>query len=365
MNDGPRLRFHRLAPMLIVALLVGAVLALADEAAQPWPARDGIHGAATAGSCGGCHAAESKAQPLTPMGHAMEAVSECTILKNHAVLTFKSGKFSYRIERQGDRSIYSVTDGVQTFTTPIGWAFGLGRAGQTYVFEKEGVLYESRVSFYKEIDALDLTMGAINHAPLDLLQAAGREMGKQDGAQCFHCHASNAGTGLTLNLNGLTPGINCERCHGSASEHLAGFQAGKPVAMKKLNEGNAEQMNIMCGGCHRTWDEVATGPKLGVANVRFQPYRITNSKCYDTDDARISCVACHNPHEALNRNTASYDAKCTACHSSSGKATAKLCTVSKNNCASCHMPRIEMPGAHHLFVDHQIRIVRANETYPE
>jgi hypothetical protein len=316
-------------------------------------------------ACGGCHPAQAAQQPATPMGHAMETVGECAVLKSHPVLQFQSGKFRYRLERQGSQSIYSVTDGVQTFSVPIGWAFGLGRAGQTYVFEKDGRFYESRVSFYKEIDGLDLTMGAINQAPLNLLQAAGREMGKQDGARCFHCHATNAGEGLTLTVANLVPGVQCERCHGSAADHLAGFRTGQVAAMKKLSDGTAEQVNIFCGECHRTWDEIATGPKLGIASVRFQPYRITNSRCYDSADARISCIACHDPHQPLNTNEASYDSKCLACHTTGLNAAAHLCNVSKNNCASCHMPRIEMPGSHHSFTDHQIRIARANEPFPD
>jgi Zn finger protein HypA/HybF involved in hydrogenase expression len=208
-------------------------------------------------------------------------------------------------------------------------------------------------------------MGAANRRPSDLLEAAGREMGKLDGAQCFHCHATNAGEGLRLEVANLTPGIQCERCHGPAAEHAVGFENGKTVPMKKLTDGTAEQMNAFCGSCHRTWDEIAAGPKLGVASVRFQPYRITNSKCYDSADARISCVACHDPHRSLNTNEASYDAKCQACHSAGANSAAKLCKVSKNNCASCHMPAVEMPGSHHRFTDHQIRIVRVNEPFPD
>jgi hypothetical protein len=316
-------------------------------------------------SCAACHSAQAAKQPATPMGHAMETVDECTILKTYPVLTFQTGKYSYRIERQGSQSMYSVTDGAQTFSIPIGWAFGLGRAGQTYVFEKDGKFYESRVSFYKEINRLDLTMGAVNQRPLDLLQAAGREMGKQESVQCFHCHASNAGEGLNLDLTNLVPGVQCERCHGPAADHLAGFKTGTVATMKKLTDGTAEQMNTFCGSCHRTWEDIAIGPKLGVASVRFQPYRITNSKCYDSADARISCVACHDPHQTLNVDDASYDPKCLACHSAGGNAAARLCKVSKNNCASCHMPRIEMPGSHHGFTDHQIRIVRSNEPFPD
>jgi hypothetical protein len=365
MIAGPISYSYGLPALPILALLAATSPSLGQVAASgasPAPAAS-KHGMSI--SCAACHASESGEQPATPMGHAMEAVNECTILKTHPVLTFQAGKYFYRIERKGSQSMYSVTDGMQTITIPIAWAFGLGQAGQTYVFEKDARFYESRVSFYKAIDGLDRTMGAINQVPLDLLQAAGRELGKQDAAQCFHCHASNGGEGLNLNLTNLTPGIRCERCHGSAADHLAGFKTGKIATMKKLTDGTAEEMNSFCGSCHRTWDEIATGPKLGVANVRFQPYRITNSKCYDSADARIRCVACHDPHQPLNQDEASYDAKCLACHSKSVNANARLCKVSKNNCASCHMPQIDLPGAHRSFTDHQIRIVRANERYPE
>jgi formate-dependent nitrite reductase cytochrome c552 subunit len=38
--------------------------------------------------------------------------------------------------------------------------------------------------------------------------------------------------------------------------------------------------------------------------------------------------------------------------------------VAKANCVTCHMPKIELPGAHARFTDHQIRIARAGEPYP-
>ena len=57
----------------------------------------------------------------------------------------------------------------------------------------------------------------------------------------------------------------------------------------------------------------------GTGNIRFQPYRLAKSSCYYSDpkDRRISCIACHNPHEAVVREPAFYDAKCLSCHASS------------------------------------------------
>jgi hypothetical protein len=128
-------------------------------------------------------------------------------------------------------------------------------------------------------------------------------------------------------------------------------------------------MSNFCGGCHRTWETVIRTRKWGELNVRFQPYRLANSKCFNGADPRIACTACHDPHRNLVRNDAKYYAsKCLACHAteaSAAKNTAKHCPVSKDNCATCHMPKVELPGSHATFTDHQIRIVRAGEPYPD
>jgi hypothetical protein len=103
----------------------------------------------------------------------------------------------------------------------------------------------------------------------------------------------------------------------------------------------------------------------GLSNVRFQPYRIFNSRCYSTD-ARIGCTACHDPHGPLEHNAAFYDLKCLACHqvSKTTEANVRLCKIGKRDCASCHMPKIALPGAHFQFTDHRIRIVRPGAPYP-
>ena len=46
------------------------------------------------------------------------------------------------------------------------------------------------------------------------------------------------------------------------------------------------------------------------------------------------------------------------------KPGAKACPVAKTNCVSCHMPKLDLPGAHYKFTDHRIRIVKPNEPYP-
>lgn len=320
------------------------------------------------GACAKCHA-EARTQPSTHMARALETVEQCSILIDHPLLTASYGKYSYRIERKGSQSLYSVTDGATTITTQIRWALGASSAmGQTYILEKDGQLYESRMSWFRELNGLGPTLGGDKALPADVNEAMGRLMSHDDKLACFGCHATHAREGSELTLDKMMPGVQCAHCHQSTDAHLAGMARGSgkpaiPAGLADLEDLSAEQASNFCGQCHRTWAEIAMQARPGIVNVRFQPYRLTESKCYDPDDARISCLACHDPHSEANAEPASFDAKCQACHAG-GKVAAKACTVAKANCVTCHMPKIALPGAHYKFSDHRIRIVKANESYP-
>jgi len=70
------------------------------------------------------------------------------------------------------------------------------------------------------------------------------------------------------------------------------------------------------------------------------------------------------------RDISYYDAKCLACHgqaATEGNPSSphpKVCPVAKSRCATCHMPQVSLPNGLLHFTDHQIRIVKANEPYP-
>jgi hypothetical protein len=300
------------------------------------------------------------------MAHAAETVAECSVLRTHPLMKTSLGRYSYIIERKGSESFYTVTDGADTMTVPIRYALGLGAAGQTYVFEKDGKLFESFVSYYKALDGLDITIGDQPLHPSSLGDAAGRLLGVHEVVLCFGCHTTDSIHNGRLVQESLIPGIQCEGCHGPSADHVAGIKSGDPklAAMKKLGNMSAEESAQFCGQCHRTWDYVATHGPFNAGNVRFQPYRLTISKCFDVDDARISCTTCHDPHRNVEITTAQYDAKCQACHAG-GKVGAKICKVATKDCTGCHMPKIELPGSHHRFTDHDIRIVAKNGVYPE
>ena len=120
------------------------------------------------------------------------------------------------------------------------------------------------------------------------------------------------------------------------------------------------------GQCHRSFADVVRSRLFGQINVRFQPYRLEKSKGFDGSDGRFICIGCHDPHREVVRGTKSYDQNCLGCHGTQAKAASvvKSCPVAKSDCTSCHMPKTELPGSHHMFTDHFIRVVRANESYP-
>jgi Zn finger protein HypA/HybF involved in hydrogenase expression len=286
------------------------------------------------------------------MARALYTIEQAAALRDGKPLHYKLGKYSYTLA--GSR--YSVTDGVSTLDLTLAWAFGQGAAGQTYVYQHQGIWYESRLSYYKETQALDLTMGAPPGEPRSLVEAAGREMTAKDVTACFGCHTTNSIVSGKVTFEKLQPGIGCQNCHENAARHARTMQ---PQA--SLAKHTTEEQSDFCGRCHRTWADIASGGPRGVGNVRFQPYRIANSKCYDAADRRISCTACHDPHGPLQVNAKSYDARCQNCHGKDKKACANR---QLGDCVACHMPKYEIPGSHHLFTDHQIRVVRPNEKYP-
>ena len=78
--------------------------------------------------CAACHAREASHFPATPMAQAAETAARCDILKTHPDLQFQEGAYHTEIKRQGDRSMITVTSGAETFTIPILYAMGKGRA---------------------------------------------------------------------------------------------------------------------------------------------------------------------------------------------------------------------------------------------
>jgi hypothetical protein len=325
-------------------------------------------------ACAQCHTNRAEHFFTTPMAHALESVSDCDILIKRTRLTFSEGAYSYKITRQGNRSIYTVSDGANTISEPILYCFGQGVAGQTYVLQHKGALYEGRVSYFQELRSLNITILHPRSVPTSLENALGRLMSPEGARGCFSCHSTAAISGSELQLERLVPGVSCEACHGPGEKHVAAVKAKNFKDLQIFNPRNLDPFDLtqeFCGACHMNFEQAIAMPDHGgINNLRFQPYRIFSSRAHFKDDPRISCTACHDPHDHLEREASFYDSKCLACHLSDSKEArtetrmASACPVSKQLCVTCHMPKVEVPEMHFKFTDHWIRIVKSGEGVP-
>jgi Cytochrome c554 and c-prime len=308
-------------------------------------------------------------------------VADSDVLSQRSHLTFQQGKIGYQIASAAGRSVFSVTDGAQTLSAPLTWSFGDGHVGQSYLFERDGNFYESRASYFDTLEALDFTPGRKLTDPQNLEQAMARPVIGSEAVRCFACHATASTIGDKLDRSRIIPGISCEACHGPGLKHVIAQQMTSGQELEsdpktdlifdpaKLSPADAVDF---CGSCHGTWWDVKLAPPAGIANVRSQPYRLEKSRCWGkTGDARITCVACHDPHQRLVSDTASYDKNCLSCHvtATSMKPNqdhpGQACKVGARDCASCHMPKYELADFHYKFTDHDIRVVRPDVPYPE
>jgi hypothetical protein len=343
-----------------------------------WPtkgdaSRDGYVGAA---ACAKCHASTAAAQQTTAMAHAATRTADAEILRQHDHLVFRLGPYNEEIVTKGEKSVLTVSNGTGSLSQDLLWAFGVGHMGQTYIYQRNGSFHESQLSFYSSSQGLNITPEHSLSIPANLEDAGGRRLTAAETRRCFGCHTTGSVTRDQFDPNAGELGVTCEACHGSGANHTAAMKAGmseQGVAMimnpKRLDPVDSVDF---CGACHRTWEDVVgngfTG--IGVYNVRFAPYRLENSKCWGKGDARLTCVACHDPHRPLESDAAAYDSHCLQCHlnqvgaKKSADHPGAACRVSTKNCTTCHMPKIETPVQHSIFTDHWIRIVVPGKPYP-
>src|SRR5579872_496063 len=324
-------------------------------------------------ACTQCHASKAADWKTTPMAHASMPARDAETLRSHDQITLQIGSYHYHITRAEKGSTYSVTDGANTISASLAWAFGIGEVGQTYVYERNGALYESRLSFYTNPQALDFSPGHPRSTPTDLENALGRKIYPSEQRLCFGCHTTASTTSNRFDPSRLIQGVTCEACHGPGVQHVVAMSTGQgrhgdAFILNPLELKPVESVEF-CGACHRTgWDVTLAGSQ-GVFNIRFAPYRLENSKCWGTGDPRLTCIVCHDPHKPLVRDAASYDAHCLACHSSevhaANKSKPATGPVSTKDCVTCHMPKYEIRGMHAKFTDHRIRIVKEGAPFSD
>ena len=352
-----------------------------------WPTKSTLSLRSFAGSdaCIRCHTEKSSSS--SSMQRAAVLAPNAHFLKDGQAATFLSKPLTYEVKSTENGYEYSVSNGTQTAAHKLDWVMGAGDLGRTFLYETDKRWYQSEATFYTHLSVLDITTGLSFNAAATLTEALGQPLSPSDARACFGCHTVHATTSSGFDPAHAEAGLGCEACHGPARAH-ADVMANASTAHNVNGHAAAAVFNPaelspadsidFCGSCHRTFADasLSLGGQRSTAAVRFQPYRLEESKCWRaTQSDKLTCIACHNPHEPLNRETASYDRKCLSCHAphadlqdaaaNTVSRPANSCPKATKDCTSCHMPKVNVASMHGDFTDHFIRIVKAEDGFPK
>jgi hypothetical protein len=275
------------------------------------------------------------------------------------ILKTSNPSLYFRLETKPDgfyqTSVWEIPPVSSTRSERMDVVIGSGRKGQSYLYWKDGRLFELPVSYWVEL-------GSWVNSP-----------GYRDGvadfdrpviSRCLACHATYA-----EDVAGPTPpnrykpatlvvGISCERCHGPGREHIEAMATSKAhrAIVNPAKLARDKQIEI-CAQCHAGHGKTLAaafsylpGQPLDKYLQRDQPdpgatvdvhgnqvALLELSRCFQSS-AEMSCSTCHNVHTP-QREAAGFSNHCLKCHQLDNCGEfLKLGEKIAGNCIECHMP---------------------------
>ena|GEM_PF-269793 len=242
-------------------------------------------------------------------------------------------------------------------------AVGSGHRGRSYIFEKDGWLFQTTMSWFSKAGIWDISPG---------FQLERENLGRPIKRLCIICHTNQAAL-VAGTVNKYEPfsvqnlGIGCERCHGPGKLHcderandpapviertrtkVAAFSSGGfqgipgPADTSIVNPARLAPAlrDSVCNQCHlqgekrversgRKMEEFRPGLPLSdfMAIFVLQPSisdknkavgqveQMTSSVCYIKSGEKLGCISCHDPHSLPTEEVRIefYRNKCLNCH---------------------------------------------------
>lgn len=283
------------------------------------------------------------------------------------VLTLTDGQKIVMEKR--DNGLYQVgyVNGKQTKARRFDIRFG-GVKAETYLYWQGLQLFELPVSYFKALKGWTNSPG---YSPFHI------NFDRAIVTRCMECHSSylyevpQETLAKTTNLfekSTMIYGIDCERCHGPAAEHV-NFQTANPEVKKdkymvRFKSLTRQQKLDACAVCHSAntdnFERTAFAFKPGdtLANFKtpdFFPKKqditkmdvhgnqngmLAVSKCFFMSN--MDCTTCHNTHVNERGNVMLYNQKCLNCHNNANHNSCKMASQAgdglQTKCIDCHMP---------------------------
>ncbi len=247
----------------------------------------------------------------------------------------------------------------EAFDIVIGW-----RKGQTYLYWDNNRLFQLPISYFVPAAAWCNSPGY----PMNMAY-----YNKQVPGQCMECHATAADLftddngAVTYDRKSVVLGIDCQRCHGDATQHIAWHVAHPEDSLKGRNIVNAKVFSRQrrldaCALCHSGFRKQLTpsftfrvGDTLekfssvvydsaAAANASLDVHGnqyglLTSSQCF-IKSGTLDCSSCHNVHVDEVGQMRTFSQRCMSCHNPLPPHPGKDPALLVANCIDCHMPAL-------------------------
>lgn len=347
--------------------------------------------------CRECHAELYDRYQQHPMADSLKLASDVDIPQLDEPVTFEAGGRTYtsHLDQQQQQLVHSESlftpDGQKVYSqsVPVHFAIGSGTRGYSFVTNRDGLLYQSPLTWYSQDQVWGLSPGydPETHPRFE----------RRIGDGCLACHSGRA-----LPVRGgfhrfqadvfAEKVIGCERCHGPGAEHVEFHRQPNSMASDPIVNPaklSAPARDSVCYQCHlhgvsrilrtdrsefdfRPGDLISdlwvvftqheSVDRTGQTTAVSQVEQMLSSRCYQAAAGEMSCVSCHDPHSVPEKRNkvVFYRQRCLNCHSTSTNSCSlpeptRRLTSAADSCIECHMPALAANDVPHTSqTDHRI-----------
>lgn len=321
-------------------------------------------------SCAGCHK-DIYEKHL----HTAHFLTSAIATEKNILGSFEPGSNTYTYPNGGTvtlenraKGFYQVAyvNGEEKMSQRFDIVTGSGKKGQTYLSWAGERLVQLPVSYFASVH-----QWANSPANPDRIA-----FNRPITSRCLECHttyvektSAETKEPETYNPNHIIYGVDCEKCHGPAAQHVE-YQTQHPEDKKAqfiINPARftREQSLDMCALCHGGRLQKSKPSFSFVAGDRLSDYfhltqasvdgntldvhgnqfgLMASSKCFRSSKT-MTCLTCHSAHENEAGNKALFSQRCKNCHSGDKehpvtcKLTSQIGPAIDTSCIDCHMPQ--------------------------
>jgi hypothetical protein len=354
---------------IVLAVLVGLVILCSRcmNQAEKTASKERRAGSQT---CRKCHSAIYDAYLKNPHQNSSHEITSAEEVIKGQVPDSNSFAFNHQLKivvERRNKKMYQVAylNGKETISRRFDIAIGSGKKAYTFGYWEGKQLKQLPLSYYTEINQWANSPGF----PKDMVYYK-----RPINARCLECHSSfverktisNASLSVTeeIDRKSLIYGIDCERCHGPAAEHVEFHMENPSVKTAKYitlySALTRKQKVDACAVCHSGnnveekkstfafkpgdkledyYDAGASAFLSRKSDVHGNHTQLMKeSACYIKSNT-MTCNSCHNTHEDLKGNLKIFSARCMNCHEAPKHSKETLGKgILKYNCIDCHMP---------------------------